>query len=139
MLELGGLVIGGIIDWFKNKQEIKKLSLEQQKEIIVAETNAKIEKIKKEVEQDFDLNKESIKAMEKTWKDEFVLVLISLPLVMLFVPSLQGFAIIGFSNLNNTPIWYQILIVSVFFSIYGLRDILKIVLQLMFNKIKGNK
>jgi len=36
----------------------------------------------------------------------------------------------------NTPIWYQIMVISIFLSIYGLRDILKVVLQLIIGKVK---
>lgn len=134
MLTLLGLALGGVKDYFVSRQEIKKIKVQAEKDVIVAETNATIKRLDKEADQDYDLNRESIRAMNGSWKDEFVLILLVVPFVMLFIPSLQPYAIAGFDKLGVTPFWYQVLVVSIFFSIYGLRDILKLVLQFMMNR-----
>ena len=55
------------------------------------------------------------------WKDEFVLLLLSIPLVMSFIPQMQPYVVDGFAALSTTPDWYQWLILSVFAAIYGIR------------------
>jgi len=138
MFELGGLLITGISNYFTKKQEISKLKAEGEKEVVVAETKAKIARITREGEQDYDLNKMAVENMKSSWKDEFILIVITMPFIMLFIPSLQPYAIQGLKAMDlSTPIWYQILVLSIFLSIYGLRDILKIVLQLLISKFKG--
>lgn len=55
------------------------------------------------------------------WKDEWVLVLISLPLPLSFIPATQEYVLRGFEVLAQTPLWYQGMVVTIFFAIYGIR------------------
>ena len=55
------------------------------------------------------------------WKDEFVLIVISTPLIMAFIPSMQPYVTEGFKALEQTPDYYRWLILSVFAAIYGIR------------------
>ena len=55
------------------------------------------------------------------WKDEFVLIFISTPLIMAFIPSMQPYVTEGFKALEQTPDYYRWLILSVFAAIYGIR------------------
>lgn len=137
LISLGGLIVEGVSSYFKTSQEIKKVKTEANKKIIIAEAEAKIKRLDREAEQDHDVNMEMIKRMDKSWKDEFVLLLVTSPFVMLFVPSLQDLAIKGLNALADTPFWYQVLVVGIFFTIYGMRDIFKVVLQVMISKLKG--
>jgi hypothetical protein len=134
---LGSAVVSGVSDYFKTKQEIKKVKVEADKEIIVATAKAKIKQLEKESTQDHDINMLMVKNMNKSWKDEFVLIIVSIPAIMLFVPSVQEYAIQGFNSLGDAPLWYQILLLGIFFTIYGLKDVFKLVIQLLVNKFKG--
>ena len=70
---------------------------------------------------------------DKGWKDEFVLILISLPILLLIWsvfsddPNIQDKLHMFFEQFNNLPFWYQTLFVGVVASIYGLKgaDIFK--------------
>ena len=70
---------------------------------------------------------------DKGWKDEFVLILISLPILLLIWsvfsddPDIQKKLHMFFEQFNNLPFWYQTLFVGVVASIYGLKgaDIFK--------------
>ena len=70
---------------------------------------------------------------DKGWKDEFVLILVSAPVVLLIWsvfsddPEIQEKLHIFFEQFNNLPFWYQTLFVGVVASIYGLKgaDIFK--------------
>ena len=55
------------------------------------------------------------------FKDEFVVFLRSIPLVMSFIPEMQPYVVDGFAALSQTPEWYQWLILAVFTAIYGIR------------------
>lgn len=54
-------------------------------------------------------------------KDEWVLFLISIPLVLVFIPNTQQLVLNGFEVLSQTPVWYQGMIVTIFLAIYGIR------------------
>ena len=70
---------------------------------------------------------------DKGWKDEFVLILISAPVILLIWsvfsddPEIQAKLHMFFEQFNNLPFWYQTLFVGVVASIYGLKgaDIFK--------------
>lgn len=55
------------------------------------------------------------------YKDEWVLFLVSIPMVMSFVPAWQGYVVEGFKALEGTPDWYRFLILAIFSAIYGIR------------------
>tara|TARA_R100000951_G_scaffold115790_1_gene125079 strand:+ start:2349 stop:2732 length:384 start_codon:yes stop_codon:yes gene_type:complete len=70
---------------------------------------------------------------DKGWKDEFVLLLVSAPVILLIWsvfsedPLIQQKLDIFFDKFSNLPFWYQSLFIGVVASIYGLKgaDIFK--------------
>lgn len=55
------------------------------------------------------------------WKDEWVLILLSIPLVLVFIPYTQETVLEGFNTLAKTPEWYRWLILLIFTAIFGIR------------------
>jgi len=55
------------------------------------------------------------------WKDEYVLIVLSIPLVGCFIPGLDVHVLRGFEVLAQTPSWYQWLIGIIFTAVYGVR------------------
>jgi hypothetical protein len=55
------------------------------------------------------------------WKDEWVLILISIPMVGSFIPSTVQYVVDGFEALSQTPDWYRWLILIIFSAVYGIR------------------
>ena len=70
---------------------------------------------------------------DKGWKDEFVLILVSAPVILLIWsvfsddPNIQQKLDVFFDKISNLPFWYQSLFIGVVASIYGLKgaDIFK--------------
>ena len=70
---------------------------------------------------------------DKGWKDEFVLLLVSAPVILLIWsvfsddPNIQQKLDMFFDKFENLPFWYQSLFIGVVASIYGLKgaDIFK--------------
>ena len=66
---------------------------------------------------------------DKGWKDEFVLILVSAPVILLIWsvfsddPQIQEKLHMFFEQFNNLPFWYQTLFVGVVASIYGLKGV----------------
>lgn len=82
-----------------------------------------------QVEADWDTNAQN--QMATSWKDEFILMMFSMPLVMAFVPGTAGYVAQGFAVLATTPDWYMWLVIGIVSSVYGLRW--------MFSKISLGK
>ena len=64
---------------------------------------------------------------DKGWKDEFVLILVSLPVLLLVWsvfsddPNIQAKIDVFFDKFSNLPFWYQALFIGIVSSIYGLK------------------
>lgn len=136
---LGTAIISGITGYFKDKNEIKKVEVEAEKMLVLAKAEAEANKMKRESEQDYDLDKLSMMAMEKSWKDEFLLILFSIPIAMCFFPDYRQYVEDGFKTLNIIPEWFMYIYVAMIVVIYGLRGLLRMFLQIMIDKIGSKK
>ena len=82
---------------------------------------------------ELEYKKEIIKSNDNGWKDEFVLILVSAPVLILVYsifsddPEIHAKLTIFFDQFNNMPYWYQALFIGVVSAIYGLKgaDIIK--------------
>jgi hypothetical protein len=97
----------------RSKERIRKLELED------AIHTRRVELIKQGLAADASWELEQIR--NSGWKDEYVLGLLSIPLVGCFVPALADDVLRGFEVLGSTPDWYQWMILLVFTAIYGIR------------------
>ncbi len=126
---LGTAIVSGVSDYFKGRQEIKKVELEADKMLIMAEAQAKADRLKREAEMDYDLDKIAMQNMEKTWKDELILLIWLTPVVMCFIPEYQVYVTNGFASLALVPDWYMYILVGMVTVIYGMRGLLRMMIE----------
>jgi|TARA_X000001382_G_scaffold12483_1_gene8243 hypothetical protein len=108
---LAGDIIGGVIETKKAKAKQKLVKIE-------AETEVLQQQIKGEI--DWDV--EAIKGTKESWKDEYLTILFSIPLLLCFLPFTVEYVERGFAALAMTPDWYKYtlgVIVSASFGIKG--------------------
>ena len=121
-------ITGGLLDkvapqvgkYFREKQEQNhaiemkklegKLEWEKQKTLRAERSEGR----------DHEWEMASLAAHSKTWKDEWVLIVLSVPAIMAFTPWAH-YVHDGFSALQATPIWYQGILGAVFLAVYGIR------------------
>jgi len=130
LVTIGSAVVNGVVGYFKDKQEIKKAKVEAEKITIAAEAEVKkaeavnkMERAKQGQLQDHELDMIAMKNMEKSWKDELVLVIFLIPAVMSFIPGYADQVKAGFEALAQTPDWYQWTLMGMVIVIYGLRGL----------------
>jgi len=105
-------------DIYQTKKETKQLEA-------LAERNHVERMVKGEVE----YKKAVIASNDNGWKDEFVLVLISIPILLLGYsvisddPNIRAKLDVFFEYFGNMPFWYQGLFIGVVGSIYGLKGV----------------
>jgi hypothetical protein len=106
--------------------------LEGKVEKTKAETGAKVAKAKAEAtimekkatgEIDWDL--EAIKGSQSSWKDEWLVILFSVPLVLAFIPGMEGIVANGFAQLEAMPQWYQYSLGVIVAASFGVRSAAK--------------
>ena len=56
-----------------------------------------------------------------SWKDEYLTLLISIPLIMCFIPSLVPYVREGFAVLETMPTWYQYTFSVIVAASFGVR------------------
>lgn len=64
---------------------------------------------------------EAMSIQNSGWKDEWVLVILSIPMILVFVPWTQPTVMAGFEALASTPLWYRVLIATVYLATFGIR------------------
>lgn len=72
-----------------------------------------------QVEANWDTNAQE--DAKVSWKDEYLTILLTIPLILAFIPYTQQAVLNGFYTLQQTPIWYLTLVGGVVASAFGLR------------------
>ena len=105
-------VVGNIAStWLEGKNETQKLNLEIKK---------------KQLTGDIDWDLEAIKASQSSWKDEWVVILMSLPFLMCFISdTTREMAFKGFDAIQQAPNWYTYSFGVVIASSLGIRSVTK--------------
>jgi len=115
-----GIKLG--MEIMKNKQNTRRL-----------ESVAEMKHMERMATGELEYKKAIIQNNQQGWKDEFVLILVSAPVMLLIWsifsddPEIMAKVEKFFEYFNNMPFWYQALFIGVVSAIYGLKgaDIMK--------------
>ena len=88
----------------------------------VALKNAEAIVYEKKATADIDWDLEAIKASNNSWKDEWLVILFSIPMIMAFIPGLEGVVARGFEQLDMMPDWYQYSLGVIIAASFGIRS-----------------
>jgi hypothetical protein len=117
--------VGGLLkpigEYFSRRQEIKADDRQQERAIQKALTERQIALIEQGLTADMSWEMEFAKQANTSWKDEYVLLVLSVPMVMAFIPGASQYVEMGFKAFASTPLWYQIMLQTVFYATYGIR------------------
>ena len=106
--------------------------LEGKVEKTKAETGAKVARAKAEAtimekkatgELEWDL--EMARGSQSSWKDEWLVILFSVPLILAFIPGMEGVVSNGFAQLEAMPQWYQYSLWIIVAASFGVRSATK--------------
>ena len=103
---------------YQTRRETKQLEAKAERNHVERMVNGEVE-----------YKKAIIASNDNGWKDEFVLVLISIPILLLGYsvisddPNIRAKLDVFFDYFGNMPFWYQGLFICVVGSIYGLKGV----------------
>jgi hypothetical protein len=121
-VEVLNLLIGPIAEiagtWMSGKVEQTKANA--QTKVAKAQAEAMVMQKKATGEIDWDL--EMARGSSNSWKDEWLTVLFSIPLVMAFVPGMEEIVANGFQQLEQMPEWYQYSLGVIVAASFGVRS-----------------
>ena len=107
--------------WLSGKVEEKKA----QSATKVARAQAEAVVMQKKATGEIDWDLEMAKGSQSSWKDEWLTVLFSIPLVMAFIPGMEKVVENGFARLNEMPEWYQYSLGVIVAASFGVRSATK--------------
>ncbi len=115
-LSLAKLALKTGAEVYKNKKETQQL-----------ESIAQKKQMERIVSGEIEYKAKVIESQKNDWKDEFCLILLSIPLLLLAWsvfsddPDIQAKIDIFFDKFSNLPLFYQTLVVGSFSAILGIR------------------
>lgn len=115
------------IDELKITSNLKVAELEA--EASQARAMVNVEKAKTGQEIDSSQDDEAIRQMKSSYKDEFLLILFSVPLILSFIPQMQPYVLKGWEMLDMVPDWFMWLYIGMTVSIYGMRGMARGILE----------
>lgn len=108
-----------IVDYFDRRRHRKHEEYVMEMELKKAKARAAAERVATGQMGDINWELESIR--NSGWRDEYLTVLTSIALVLVFVPQTQPYVIAGFEALERTPLWFQMVVLMVYASAFGIR------------------
>ena len=115
-------VAGMATNWLAGRSERARVKLDGDIALAKAKTLAMVDRMHNK--QSGDIAWENLSISNSGWKDEWFTVLLSIPMVMCFVPGGAQYVQEGFAALNaSTPEWYQYAFLVAVGSSFGVRKL----------------
>lgn len=111
---LGLSVVGALV---KGAFGLGTQFLENKKDVL----RAKAKRESMALTNESDWNKIQAKNSGNSIKDEWLTLLVSIPLIMAFIPGMDVYVLSGFSVLDKMPDWYQYSVGIVFAASFGIK------------------
>lgn len=116
---LTGDTVEAVLEYKKAKRQAKtEIQLEKLRGKAAWEA-AKTRRASESEGRDADWETQSI--ANSGWKDELVLIVLTVPMVLVFIPGAEVYVAKGFENLAQTPDWYRWLIMMIYAATFGIR------------------
>lgn len=124
-IPLIGELFGIARDYLEGRRKIKQARLEGELRITEAKSAAVVRLA--ETGQQIDANWEKLSIENSSWKDEWFVLLLSIPMILCFIPGGADVVAAGFKSLqDNTPDWYQYAFLVAVASSFGFKKLTEI-------------
>ena len=119
MLQFLGPIANLSGTWLENK--VEKTKAEGQAK--VAEAKARATVAEKVATGEVEWEGKMAEATDSSWKDEFALVVLLAPAILVFIPGMKDYVKEGFEILNTLPEWYQYLLFIAISASFGIKGV----------------
>jgi len=107
--------------WMDGKVEETKAAAT----VKVAKAKAEATIMEKKATGEIDWDIEMARSSSTSWKDEWLTILFSIPLILAFIPGMEEVVANGFAQLNSMPEWYQYSLGVIVAASFGVRSATK--------------
>lgn len=123
--------------WQDHQDRIETARIEAQEATLKAQAELAAWKVKADVEWDLEWAKQA----GSSWKDEYLTILFTLPIIGLFIPGIAPFVMEGFDHLRqfhpDAPTWYMGGVSVVVAATFGIKQALNFMLPGRFAALAG--
>jgi hypothetical protein len=116
---------GPVATYLTRRAELKAQAAQNQLELLKAQGERQVQLALAGLTADANWEQEFARQASSSWKDEYTLLVVSIPAILAFVHAswLDGPRIVkeGFLALGETPLWYQGMFLSLFLATVGIR------------------
>jgi len=105
--------------WMESK--VEKVKADGQAKVAQARSKAAV--ADKVASGEIAWEKSMAEATDSSWKDEFALIVLLAPAILVFIPSMTEYVRSGFEVLNTLPEWYQYLLFIAVSSSFGIKGV----------------
>lgn len=114
-----GELLGTGRDYLQGRRKLKRAEVESTLRISEAKVKANEQIIADG--QKADISWENTSLHQSGWKDEYWTIILSIPLILCFIPGLADYIRAGFEALEVTPKWYRYAIGVAIGSAFGVK------------------
>ena len=105
--------------WMESK--VEKVKADGQAKVAQAKSKAAV--ADKIASGEIAWEKSMAESTDGSWKDEFALIVLLAPAILVFIPSMTEYVRAGFEVLNTLPEWYQYLLFIAVSSSFGIKGV----------------
>ena len=120
-------LLGAGKDWIDGVRERRKAKTEAETAVAKVEGEARARIIERAADNEANWDRIWSEGASTGWKDEYWTIVLSIPLVMCFIPGLDAYVERGFAALSRVPDWYFYCVMAAVAGAFGLRALTRIV------------
>lgn len=113
-------LLGPVANFFTRRTELAAQSHQLQLQIQDAQAKRQIDLIAQGKADDAAWERQAL-VTNAGWRGSFELLVLTVPVVLCFIPGMDVYVSAGFASLAKTPAWFQWLFVTVYCANYGIR------------------
>lgn len=106
---------------YEARQKRKAEKVEAKHNLSMAKLNAEARRYELQQAATTNWDIEAMRQSQFSWKDEYLLVILTLPFIGAFIPVVQDYVAQGFLYIDDMPIWYQTAFIGIIAASFGLR------------------
>jgi hypothetical protein len=115
------LASDAFIAWNDGRTRIREAKIEAK----VAEYQAKAQQATMRIKGELDWDMLALEQSQHSLKDEWLLLILSLPFLGSFIPGIQDYVVNGWDYISRAPMWYQWSFIGIIAASFGLRWLFK--------------
>jgi len=121
LLSFLGPIVNLVSAPVKSYMEERTTKIKSKAKIAEAKVDAEIKRIEKTADSEINYDVEALKQHQYSYKDEFALLVITMPFIGSFLPWTQEYVMLGWDYVSRAPEWYSYTFIGAISASLGIR------------------